>query len=195
MQLAADPITITIAGEAFELRPTLRAAKRLARRHDTFAALYAQILADHVAAAHALIIEGSDDPRAAAAFLDAIELDGARRTLDRLKLPLLRYVLALAGHDGSSDATAPAGKPVPFAEFHASLFAIGTGWLGWSPAETWNATPAEILAAQRGRVGLIGEVLRAVFGTTDDAQPTHNPNAPFDRSAFNSLKQKIAHAR
>jgi hypothetical protein len=193
MRLAADPITIEIAGEAFELRPTLRAATRLARRYGDFATLYRRIIADHVSVVSDVIREGSGAPHAAADFLTACELPGLGALLATLKLPLMRYVLALAGHDDNgNEPPATTGKPITLAEYHVELFAIGTGWLGWSPEQTWTSTPAEILAAQRGRSDLIVDVLKSVFGSTDKPAPAApDLDAQFDRAAFYALKARL----
>lgn len=54
------------------------------------------------------------------------------------------------------------------AEYHAWLFQVATGWLGWSPAETFAATIPEILLAHRGR----SDLLAAIFGKPKaDEQP------------------------
>lgn len=189
--LAADPIIVEIAGEAYELRPTLLAATRLARRHGDFATIYNAILADHISIVSGVIREGSGSPLAAADFLNAVSFGKARRVLDTLRPKLLAYVLALAGHDDEEPETAPPGKPMSFADYHAKLFAIGTGWLGWTPAETWAATPAEILAAQRGRLDLVDDLLGAILGKPKEA-PSQSAPDTFDRKAFAALKAKIA---
>ncbi len=203
MQLAADPILIEIGGEAYELRPSLLAATRLARKHGDFANLYKGILADHVTMILDVIREGTGSTHAAADFLIASEIPGLRSTLAPLTLPLLRFVLQLAGHDDDDTGDKPEkpGKPLPFSDFHAELFAIGTGWLGWTPAATWDATPAEILTAQRGRTGMIAEVLKSVFGSTapDTEQPAQftppsinadGTDQAFDRAGLAALKAK-----
>lgn len=206
MQLAADPIIIEIAGEAYELRPTLLAATRLARRHGDFATIYKGILGDHVTLTGDVIREGSGAPQAAADFLTGCEIEGVLAIVAKLKLPLLRYVLQLAGYDDADDETKPAaaGKPMPLADYHAELFAIGTGWLGWSAADTWDATPGEILAAQRGRTKLIADVLKAIFGTADEpAQPaSYTPpvlnadgtDSALDRAGLAKLKATLGAA-
>lgn len=189
MRLAADPITIEIAGEAYELHPSLRAATRLARRHGDFASIYKAILADHVSVVVDVIAEGSNSKQVAGDFLIECEIHGLRARLAALKLPLLRFTLALAGHDEDEpDDPAAAGKPIPFADFHTQLFRIGTGWLGWSPADTWDATPAEILAAHQGRSEMIGTMLKALVGTSDAPKPSYDPDATFDRAGFERLR-------
>jgi hypothetical protein len=208
MQLAADPIVVEIAGEAYELRPTLRAALRLTRKHGDYLAIYNALLADHVTVSNDVIREGSGYAEAAANYLTGIEVEGVRVMHMRLKLPLLRFVLQLAGGDDADDnhtSDADAGDPMPLADYHAALFRIGTGWLGWSPAETWNATPAEILAAQKGRSDLVSGILRSVFGdgpaeTTPDFTPVPtewnadgtDPN--FDREGLAALRASMGKA-
>lgn len=203
MQLAADPIVIEIAGEAYELRPTLLAALRLCRKAGNYSKLYKAILADHVSIVTDVIREGSGSLQAAADFLHGIDDVGVRRTVDPIKLPLLRFVLQLAGDDDDNAQAKPAtGKLIPFDQFYSDLFSIGTGWLGWTPEDTWDATPAEILAAQRGRIGMISDVIKSVFGSSESDAPETTPvplklrddgtDATFDRDRLHSLKGKLA---
>ncbi len=44
------------------------------------------------------------------------------------------------------------------------LFSFCTGWLGWSPSETYAATFAEIDLARRGRMEFLG----TIFGKPKD---------------------------
>lgn len=54
------------------------------------------------------------------------------------------------------------------AEYHAWLFRIGTGWLGWSEADTLDSTLSGIRQAYEGRL----ELLKAIFGGKDEPPPT-----------------------
>jgi hypothetical protein len=76
---------------------------------------------------------------------------------------LQAFVLKLSGHDNADGEPVSTGKPMPYDEYFATLFRIATGWLGWEPEAAWNATPAEIIEAQKGRI----ELLRAIFGGSD----------------------------
>ena len=81
-----------------------------------------------------------------------------------------------AGQDKSSDT---------FASLFRSLFRMGTGWLGWTPEETWNASPLEIMEARAGRL----DMLKAIFGSKDeDAGPDDPTNAKLDRGGLMSLE-------
>lgn len=205
MQLAADPIVIEITGEVFELRPTLRAAFRLTSKHGDLATLYRGILADHVTIVSDVIREATGSPQAASDYLLQLESRslGLRDHLAGVKSRLCEFI-RLYGTDPDDDDDSSV-EHVEFEEFYARLFEIGTGWLGWSAHDTWEASPAEILAAQKGRAALIGEVLKSVFGgSSDDSRgmPTPVPTAlnadgtdpSFDREGYASLRAKFSKA-
>ncbi|MHA6692047.1 phage tail assembly chaperone [Devosia sp. A449] len=179
MQLAPDTITITADRLVIELRPSLRAATRLARRHGTFAPLLRGILDGHIGIITDLIREGGSvgDDR----LLEAIEANGLRSILGQISEPLLQFVLALAGYDESKieEPTAPADhvEPIAFDDYHKRLFGLATGWLGWPPETAWNATPAEIIAAHQGRV----EMLKAIYGGDDSKRSPATPEKLSDK--------------
>jgi hypothetical protein len=170
MRLASDPITIAVDGVSATLRPSLRAAYHLERRHG-LAALIQGIVDSDLSIIADLIEYGSNDAAALAGLLRDIEQNGVLK-LGRLKPALIHYVAALLGVDADETPETSPSKAMTFAEFFESCFEIGTGWLGWSPEATWNATPGEIMAAQRGLVAK----LKAVHGSTDD-QPDYDPRA------------------
>lgn len=164
----AEEIIVHLAGEAIVLRPSLRHAIALERRPGSFKAALDAIEEGSLGIAAEII-----RPHHPGVSLDAIFAH-----LDRLKPALFAYVAACAG----IDETAPerrakaktSGKPlpsVPFAEHLVGLYRIGTGWLGWTPDQTLDATPTEIRLAYEGRV----EMLRAIFGGTDDAAEPATP--------------------
>ena len=66
--------------------------------------------------------------------------------------------------DDQAPTKASSGKSESLADYFTQLYKIGTGWLGWSPEQTWDATPAEIRAAYEGRIDL----LKTIFGAKDD---------------------------
>ncbi|MEH2469742.1 hypothetical protein V1281_001011 [Nitrobacteraceae bacterium AZCC 2161] len=117
-----------------------------------------------------MIKEGTGRQSALTDYLDTAGDTPLVVSLDLLVEPICKFVVALTG---SQTAVAAAkGLPISFKEYHTRLFRIATGWLGWTPDEAWDATPAEILEAYQGRT----EMLAAVFGgkkgsddTTHDA--------------------------
>lgn len=76
-----------------------------------------------------------------------------------------------------SEPSAPAGPLVTHAEHLAHLYRMATGWIGWTPEAALDATPAEIIEAAKGRQELIGDILKAVFGSSDDTPPSSPPAA------------------
>lgn len=164
----ADDITISIGGEAITLRPSLRFALCLERRPGSFSRLAREIMDGSLSAACEIISDHTGMQ-----FLDARVFDAG---LDRLTVPLLSYIMACVGMDpdeAKTDAKNPKvgnlGKAVPFKEHLTNLYRIGTGWLGWTPQDTLDATPAEISEAYQGRL----EMLKAIFGgsSEDTAEP------------------------
>lgn len=165
MRLASDPITIAVDGVSATLRPSLRAAYHLQRRHG-FPALITAVIEGDLSRIADMISFGSTDASALPAFLREIEQRGAMR-VDLIRPALFAFIGALIGRDETDDAPT-SGKTITFEEHFTGLFEIGTGWLGWSPEATWNATPGEIIAAQRGLIAK----LKAIHGSTDTDQRT-----------------------
>lgn len=164
-RLAPDRLTIIIDEAAVTLRPTLRAAYRLNEKHHGFEALALAIMAGDLAAMADVIEEAADRPTAIVDLLRDLAVNGNDR-LAVLREPLLDYLAQLVGSDlraatdeGNATSTSSA-KTITRTEYLDQLFEIGTGWLNWTPAETWAAAPAEIEAAHRGRINL----LKAIFG-------------------------------
>ena len=173
----ASKITIKVAGESIELRPSLRHAIRLERREGSFSQLVRDIQDGSLSAAVEIIADHTNLP-----FLQNRVFD----VLSQLQGPLLEYVSACAGID-PEDAPANTDekserKSVPFADYLTQLYQIGTGWLGWTPKDTLDATPAEIMLAYKGRT----EMLNAIFGSGEDETPATDdrPLAEKFRSIF-----------
>lgn len=174
MRLAISNTVITIDGTPVVLRPSLRAAYRLEAKHG-FKAVFAGVIAGNLSIMADVIELAADYPSTLPCLFREIEQSGIIR-LDVLKLPLLNFLSDLLGMDAPAEEKAsdqPSRNDAPrltLAEHFESLFEIGTGWLGWTPADTWAASPAEIEAAYAGRVKL----LKTIFGS-GEAQPEAKP--------------------
>ena len=174
--LLADDTIITVSHETIRLRASLRASLRLERQFRGFDKIVAAISDGNVSVMAAVIRECSDEKTDLADLLDSGGALSIRIALDHIVEPLIAHVGILAGFDpdapeGKNDAD---GEILSFAEYHAKLFRLATGWLGWTPDAAWNATPAEITEAYQGRVEMLG----AMFGTgTKDKPTTAKPNA------------------
>ena len=154
----------------------------------------------------AIIRTAATDWKDAEAFLHAL----ADLPLVELKAALqkpLGELLALFLAPSSDDAPAArsTGKPMAWDRAYAELYRFGTAILGWSPAETWAATPTEIAQALDAKI----THLNAMNG----AAPSDRPDAltgeayaakmreieelgfdpDFDREAYAKLRAR--HAR
>lgn len=161
MAKLADTITVSIGGEAIELRPCLRFAIRLERRPGSFARLARDVMDGSLSAACEIIRDHADMPMLENRVLDV---------LDDLREPLTLYIMALAGIDPNeapANDNAANGKAQPFGEFLQDLYKRATGWLGWEPETALDATPTEIMLAMEGRM----DMLKAIFGTASDDAP------------------------
>jgi hypothetical protein len=186
MAKLADSIVVSIGGEAVELRPSLRFAIRLERRPGSFAGLLREIMDGSLTAACEIIRDHADIPMLETRILDS--------GLETFREPLVRYVLALTGMDDTpepaNDNGKAKGKFQPFSEYLSGLYKIGTGWLGWTPQDTLDATPAEIMLAHEGRIAL----LKSIFGGTDDKPAKPESNVSLDdkfRGVFGGFGTKI----
>lgn len=172
LRLATD-ILVKHGDVSLRLRPSLRAAYRLEMQHGVNAVL-AGLFQGHSGIIADVLAEATDSLSAHRILAERIDAEGARKALTPLQVPLLDFVAASFGLNSKNNADnteRPARKPVPMEEHLVSLFEIGTGWLGWTPADTWSATPAEIIAAQRGLVAK----LRAVNGGADTNADQYHP--------------------
>lgn len=174
MGLANNEIVLRIDGEEIVLRPSLRAAFRLERRYAGFDKLVALVADGSLGTILDVIETTAETPTFVRHDLDRFLTAGLVQ-IEALKLPIIALIVALAGIDPEDDETsepkAKAKDRVSFADHHEKLFRIGTGWLGWTPADTWNATPGEITAAFEGRI----ELLTQIFGGKSD-----QPETPID---------------
>lgn len=166
MRLAANTFALQLGNKSFDLKPSLRAAFVLNEKYDGFQNLSRHLAEGSITAAVDVINATIGDQKAWAKY--ALAPDSAV-VCDLMAAfgDLIEFVLLLAGADDTSDK-ADAGKAIPFDQYFSQLFQIGTGWLGWTPDDTWEATPAEIINAQKGRM----EMLKALFGSKEQSADT-----------------------
>lgn len=204
MRLAPEEISFNTAGQPVVLVPSLRAAIRLVRKHGTFEALAHGVVHGRLEVMLDLVREGAGNPVLAEHLGYDVQRLGLGRVLAAVQVPMLEFVTGLCAFDPDAKPSSKASKPVSADQFLESLFRTGTGWLGWTPAETLDATPAEIIAAKEGRIELISDVLKAVFGEAEDQVEPETYDADrlaevdelgfdpaFDRAALNALKAKF----
>lgn len=180
MRLAMnDEFAIDLGNETIRLRPTLRAAFRLEQKYGGFHNLFNAVASGTLTAFSDVLKEGCGRSTALTEYLDSADGPSLAVNLELLIPQVSDFLFALAGMDGAKAVAA--GEPMPFLEYHTKLFGIATGWLLWPPDVAWNATPAEILEAQKGLV----EKLHFIHGSKPDVG-TGKPGAE-TRRRLNAL--------
>ena len=173
---------------------------RLERLHDGFGPLITMLDQFDTATIRDMILIAASDYSAAQGFLASISsqpLQTYRHAVTGSLSSLLAAFFPPVATDTTSTSTTPE-KPVPWSEAYAQLYQIGTGWLGWTPAETWSATPTEITQALEGRVAHLIAMNGGASNTgatgTSAAQRQENIAAgldpDFERAGLQSLKVK-----
>ncbi|MET4217845.1 hypothetical protein ABIB00_003057 [Bradyrhizobium sp. LB14.3] len=167
MRLAANTFRLTLGDFNAELRPSLRAAWVLYEKYDGFHNLSRYLAEGSLTTALDIISATIVNAKAWGEY--ALPTNGVVvRDLLATTGDLIEFVMLLAGADDKPNGEADTGTPMPFDEYFTNLFQIGTGWLGWAPEDVWDATPAEILNAQKGRM----EMLKALFGSKEQSAST-----------------------
>ncbi|MFC3839364.1 hypothetical protein [Paracoccus rhizosphaerae] len=103
----------------------------------------------------------------------------------------------------AAQGRATTAEAMPLRAYFQTLYDYATGWLGWTPSETWAASPAEIEAAFAAHVdrlvkmtpGLSDEVGKAGTSTSTAYTAEHlreidelGYDPAFDRAGFERLK-------
>lgn len=168
--MLGDEIAISYEGLRVLCRPTLRAAMNLNYRYG-LAYLLRDVVQGSLSAIRAVIEMTADDLD----ILGFIDVAPLRQVLSLCQPAAYSLLLAMTGADEKRDDDGSESEPMSFADFLTQLFSIGTGWLGWTPETTWNASPAEILAAYRGQIAK----LEAIHGVPDE--PKKRDHRPLDK--------------
>jgi len=142
------------------------------------------------------------DQRAAEAFLAAMTRMPIAVLHHAAYGPLVSLWAALFLPDPADiKPDAPTGKPLPWNEFYTGIFEQGTGWLHWTPTETWKATVTELEHALKGHIAH-QNALNGVSDEMPDAPDTNTPDQraanvaegldpDFNRDALHALKARM----
>lgn len=189
MKITGTEIYLSLDGEEIFLVPRLRCAMSIAARTGSLRGMVRDLLDQSITAAIDCIEPHCDLSREYLAEL-LIASD-----LSRVQFALLDYVMQCGAIDPEAEhrttpKAAQQSEDQSYADFYLQLFRYGTGWLGWTPEQTLDATPFEIIEAHKGRM----DMLRAIFGGGE--KQTVKDDRPLDdkfRSVFAALgTQKAA---
>jgi hypothetical protein len=192
MRLADNnEVLVMLCSQVFSLRPTLRAAFCLNGKYGGFNKLAKAIEEGSITAYMDIIKAGCTDPAALQAFLKPFHDPDALQSPLAISIyanraELLEFILILAGVSTDPEQKQEPSEPITFDEYFERLFKIGTGFLWWSPSDTWEATPAEILIAYEARQ----DMLKSLFGKRDDTETIERTDGklePDRKSQINAL--------
>lgn len=196
-----DEFQLSHGGVTVRLRASLRAAIRLECLHDGFPGLLRKLDEFDTRTIRAVIRIAATDPKDADALFAAMRTQPIRPFHHACVGPVLSLCVSFLAPMHHADGTAPVpnGKTEarPWAEVFAEMYQIATGWLGWTPAEAWKATPVEIAQAFEGHIGK----LKAIHGATDETEAPVNSaqqaaniaeglDPEFDRAGLHALKAR-----
>lgn len=209
----AYEIDLTHDGRTVTLRASLRAAVAIDNHELGFAGLVDQISRQNLTAIRAVILATATDRREAQSYLAAIADKPLSSFLQDAQAACLVVLSALfqAGDDSADQAPSQGttnGKTVSLRAYFQNLYQYATGWLGWSPADTWASSPAEIEAAFKAHVD---RLVKMTPGASSDDKtkaatgPDSNIYTPerlreieelgydpdFDREALRKMKAKL----
>lgn len=202
-----DMISLDWQGSTLILRPSLRAALRLARHQGGFPALLRQIGEFHTGTICEIIRASSTDPIAAETFLRGAAKAPLASFAEATQGPALELMTALlTPADDASEEPSTGSNTMTFEEGFKQLFKIATGWLGWTPETAWQATPQEITLAMNGHIEKLAAMNGAKPSSGTKAKPKPVTQAEldhmvihgdpsFDREAFQALKARHAKAK
>ena len=200
---AYEEVRIAHGGSTVTLRPTLRAAATLEARYG-FPALFRALDDLSFTIISDIILTVADCRDDAAAFLCS---EAAGRPLFpffmAVRQPLGELIsMFMPAPDPKAKPSTGSGKPTPWADAYADMYAGATGWLGWTPETAWNSTPTEItraMSAHFDRLVTTGILVRSDkqdVKTADPEQAARNEaeglDPEFDRAGLRALKAKIA---
>lgn len=154
----AFEIDLTLDGHTVTLRSSLRAAIALEATPGGISGAYEGLLNQSLETIRQALLAAATDRREAHSLLAATAGKPLSRFVPDAQAACLAVLAALfqAGDDSADEAPSQGSKnegaAMPPREYFKSLYTYATGWLGWTPSETWNASPAEIETAFKAHV-------------------------------------------
>ena len=201
---AYEQVTIAHDGNTVALRPTLRAAATLEARYG-FPALDRALNDLNFTIISHIILSCAITRQDAAAFLTSHPERPLFPFFMAVRQPLAELIsMFMPAFDPKAKPSTGSGKPMPWADAYADMYAGATGWLGWTPETAWNSTPTEISRAMSAHfdrlvtTGVLTRTEKQDAKAADPEQAARNEAAgldpEFDRAGLQALKMKIASA-
>lgn len=205
----AFEIVLEAHGHTVTLRASLRAAVTIDAMPGGFPSVWDQIARQSYSTICAAILATATHRQDAHRYLTAIADMPMCESLPDAQAACLAVLASVLPEPTEPPAgRSTASQAVPLPDYFQTLYQYATGWLGWTPTETWAASPAEIEAAFGAHVDRLVKMTPGM-STDPDQTTASTPNAytaerlqeiealghdpAFDRGAFNRLKAQYPH--
>jgi|GEM_PF-581767 len=164
---------------AVTLRASLRAAVNITTLDGGLPAVLERLARGHLSTVKAVIRASATDRHQAERFLSGIDRQPLRPFLEEAQaacLALVAAILPTPDAQAKETTTSPRTQEAaePWAEHFTSLYQFATGWLGWTPATTWDASCDEINTAFAAHVD---RLVAVNGGKRDDDQDDQGDQA------------------
>lgn len=202
----AFEIVLGAHGQTVTLRASLRAAVTLDAMPGGLPQVWDQISRLSWSGIRGVILAATTDRQEARCFLAATADMPLSESLPNAQAACLAVLASLLPQpDEAAQSRATTAEAMPLRAYFQTLYEYATGWLGWTPAEAWSASPAEIEAAFAAHVDRLVKMTPGASNERD--QPTATTSTPytperlkeidalghdpaFDRAGLRALKAK-----
>lgn len=193
----AHEVVLSDGGHTITLRASLRAVAALDALPGGLAAMWSGVMRQRFTEIRQVLLATATDKAGARILLAPL----SDKPLVSFLGPAQAACLELFTHLlPEPSETASEGQGMTWADLVKECFGYGTGWLGWSSRETWDATPAEIMQAMTAKIAF----QNAMNGTPPDddhAPAVYTPerleeieeqgfDPAFDREGLKALKAR-----
>jgi hypothetical protein len=194
-------------GAVVTLRASLRAAVAIDNMPGGFPATWKQIARQSLAAMRAVILAAAPDQRDAQRFLMRICDKPLVSFIPQAQAACLAILASYVSNTAeAAESRTPSAEALALRAYFHELYGYATGWLGWTPAETWAASPLEIEAAFTAHAD---RLVKLTPGLSNPDQPQADQterytterlreieelgyDPSFDRQGLQSLKAKYS---
>lgn len=177
----ASEIDLDHGGQTVTLKASLRAATAIENTPGGIAGAYEGLLSQTFTTIRAVILATATDRRDAQAILAAIASKPLSHFVADAQAACLAVLAAIltTGDDDAAEASSrgsTSGETMPLRKYFQTLYRYSTGWLGWSPTDTWAASPAEIETAFAAHIDRLVKLTPGATSTTETTTTTSTPD-------------------
>lgn len=190
----AYEVTLERDGTTVMLRASLRAAVTIENMPGGIAGAYDGLLKQSYTAIRQVLLATATDQGEAINFLARMSGKPLSRFAHDAQAACLAVLAALLqpGDDDADQASSRGSNQserMTLRQYFDALYGYATGWLGWSPAETWAASPAEISAAFTAHIDRLMKLTPGLSGGDDDLPKASTSTAAYSSARLQEIEE------